>query len=186
VNRHEQAGKVTILGRRNCVDCKHWRYVALDFLPKKDGDKYYIPHTCVFCRREKDKAKYRKFSQEVLEKRNKSSRTWYRRNRRQQRKREYGPRVLADKKHEGVVERLPLAQWLLRVKEDRGDNWRQLSEYTGISQRYIHSIINGYMVSKGKLRPVDWVGIGIVDRIALRIGNPRLLDELYPLEHQDS
>ena len=176
---------VVACGRRICRGpCGRWRHL-LDFPPRKwndDGSIKYVHSECYSCRRLLGRAYYARLGHMGRKSKRMSNRTWQRRKRRQQGVPEQQPRVLSDRRGPDSVPRAPLARWLRNQAAVLGVG--RTARWTGLSERQLHYYINGYYVT-GKLRPVDYIGINIVDRIATNIGDPGLLDRLYPLDSAD-
>lgn len=87
------------------------------------------------------------------------------------------------------VRREPFAGWLKEKVDANGIGI--VAERIGMSERRVRVFLQGYDTagknrvtgSTGKLRPVDFVSLDLVDRSLMNWGEPpNMLDELYPLD----
>jgi hypothetical protein len=164
----------TLTGRRNCYRCGCWR-LTLDFRAAKrneEGEAIALQGYCNICHRQTANSNTKKSKV----KKRKTGRAWYRKHRAITVGR--GPRVDDRFVRRGEVSRIPFAEWLDRQRKIYGIS--ELSEMTGMDQRFIYTIIRGYSKHQGKIHPVDYIELSTVDHALVNWGNPGLLEQLYP------
>ncbi len=76
--------------------------------------------------------------------------------------------------------RLPFAMWLDELRIKYGTS--KAASMTGLDERQIRTIINGYFMAKGQTWASDHVDIDTVDRALIKSGGTTTLNDLYPLD----
>jgi hypothetical protein len=201
-------------GYRNCDRCTRWRPVS-DFTVYKTRTGYeQIKGECQECKRQREHERYQSLSEEEKRKKGKKAneQAWQRRNHalefiERQRK------ILDEQNHqiEKLSDRLalikkknastpprtikgvpaldvvPFRMWLLHRFRERGYDLNALAKEMGQDASRVRRWLDGYMW-KGIGRdptPIRVIDIDTVDKIAVNLGDPGLLERLYPLEGSD-
>jgi hypothetical protein len=187
-----------ILGRRNCVRCTRWK-LAVDFKwrwrrrrtagsgPKPRALTPTIDAVCASCRRAEERARYWALSEE--ERRAKGVQANRQAVRRQAKQHEVIKRAQrAARTPRGHLPLVPFRMWLLGKARLEGGT-SALARQLDMDEKNVRRWLHGYDWdndegwggwAKCEPRPVYSVDVGTVDAAGVALGEPDLLERLYP------
>ena len=199
-------------GYRNCDRCTRWRPVS-DFTVYLTRTGYeQIKGECEYCKRERERERYHRLS--VEKKRAKgvaaNKRTMKRRNdalheierlrsildkQNEQLEKQHDKLQRARKNaspprgtiNGSAVDITPFRMWLMRQHRQHGYDTGALAEDIGMDSTRTKKWLDGF-IWNGAGRdpdPIRAIDIGTVDKIGVAMGDPGLLERLYPLEVDD-
>lgn len=196
-------------GYRNCDRCTRWRPVS-DFTVYQTRTGYeQIKGECEHCKREREKERYAKLTPEekrargikankqalkrrqkaleeiarqarILDKQNeKLEKQWEKIERAKKFTR--GPRHTYN---ETSVDITPFRMWLLRRYREHGYVLDELAKEIGKDPSRTKRLVDGYMWNGAGLDPdpIRFIRLSFVDEVGVAVGDPGLLERLYPFE----
>jgi hypothetical protein len=95
-----------------------------------------------------------------------------------------GARVKTKPRFSNSVPREPLVAWM-QERVRHYENIQKFALACGVSERWLRRLLNGYEMSNGKVRPVDYVSLDKVDEILINEGST-MLWEIYPMDDADA
>ena len=199
-------------GYRNCDKCTRWRPVS-DFTVYQTRTSYeQIKGTCEACKRRIERERYDRLTPEqkrargieankqALKRRNKAlaeierqakildkqnvklEKQWDKIERTKKFVR--APNRLWDDQYVDIT---PFRMWLLRQHREHGYVLDELAKEMGKDHSQVTRWINGYMWNGAGRdpEPIRFIRLSVVDEISIAIGDPGLLERLYPFEVDD-
>lgn len=187
-------------GRRNCKRCTRWK-LDIEFpwrwqRRKGKRDRYARPvieGTCHACRREQARERYQ--ARPLEERRAIGRRANENRRKRIEQAREQAHRARRAYLPGGGLAELPLTpfrMWLIgRARANGGAN--SLAREIGVNDEMVRRWLQGYVWDNDpgwggwascEPRPIYTVGVATVDRVGVALGEPDLLDRLYPYNEE--
>lgn len=199
-------------GYRNCDRCTRWRPVS-DFTVYQTRTGYeQIKGTCEECKKRVERERYARLTPEqkrakgikankqakkrrekalreierqarILDKQNeKLEKQWDKIERAQKYTR--APRHVYD---DDSVDITPFRMWLLRQYREHGYVLDTLAKEIGMDPSRTRRFLDGYMWNGAGRNPdpIRHIRLSTVDKIGAAIGDPELLERLYPLEVED-
>jgi hypothetical protein len=198
-------------GYRNCDRCTAWRPVS-DFTVYQTRTGYeQIKGTCDACKRQVERDRYNKLSpaqkklkgvkaNKQAQKRRDKALIYIERQRaildkqndkieRLEKKVEVArSRVLHEENgSETYVDAIPFRMWLLRRHRESGYNVSDLADEIGFDHSQVTSWLNGYKWNGAGRDPAPMrsIKLSTVDEVAVALGDPGLVERLYPLLVED-
>jgi len=194
-------------GYRNCSRCTRWRSVS-DFPVYKLRSGYeQIQAQCEYCKREIERERYNNLDEEAkaeygrrVNERNRRSREKYLAKIHRAAEEIAKQDRKLDKQHVKIrelrkeiprghwvgsgVDIVPFRMWLLRMHRTHNYNVINLAFDIGQSEKQVHRWLDGYEWngSRGEPIPIRSINKETIIAIGDNIGEPRLLEELYPGE----
>ena len=196
-------------GYRNCDRCTRWRPVS-DFTVYKTRTGFeQITGECEYCKRRRELERYHKLTPEQkrakgakankqAQKRRDKALSFIERQRKTLDEQNHKIEVLSDKIDRArkltrqprgtgngtAVDITPFRMWLLRRFREGGYDLDALAKEMGHDPSRVRRWLDGYMWN-GAGRdpdPIRAIDLGTIDRISVNMGDPGLLERLYPLE----
>lgn len=198
-----------ILGRRNCARCTRWRH-TVDFKWRWQRKHYKtrtlrppryrtptIDTVCKSCRRKQERERYNHLSEEEKRARGRIA------NKQAQIRRDKLNEQIARMNQiraqrtprwdDKTVDITPFRMWLLG-KSRREGGAAGLSRQIGTHERNVRRWLDGYDWDQDsghafaycEPKPIYSVTVGVVDKVGVALGEPDLLNRLYPFVEEDN
>lgn len=181
-----------ICGRRNCAVCGRWRH-TVDFkwrwsVPNSKIGKPQIEAVCAACRRQAERKRYSKLTDDEKVARGKKINKQKRERRRlEQAQIEVAITQQATSKlAAGTVDFVPFRMWLLLKSRVNGNKPRVLSDRAHIHYEKMERWLQGYEWRDGSYcepTPIRSIPLKDVENVTTRLGEPEAARALYPLSY---